>query len=181
MALKSSDLQSYSDLDSVRNSCNVLICTFTNFRSKSNYPGLVENGRPYGRKVLHLLQSPSNVPTLRVDEPDQIFSLCSFSFLLLPERRYVDLVVFEVFQVKSFNIKGGECVVVPAFGDIAYVILSRDILFLHILYIWLEILLTDDCSFEVARWLWRICWCCPDGCPRLCWRCLSSWFPWSNR
>ena len=72
-------------------------------------------------------------------------------YFLLPERRYVDLVVLEVFQVKSFNIKGGECVVVPAFGDIAFVILSRDIFFLHILYIWLEILLTDDCSFEVAR------------------------------
>ena len=70
---------------------------------------------------------------------------------LLPERRYVNLVVLEVFQVKSFNIKGGECVVVPAFGGIAFVILSRDIFFLHILYIWLEILLTDDCSFEVAR------------------------------
>ena len=48
-------------------------------------------------------------------------------FFLLPERRYVDLVVLEVFQVKSFNIKGGECVVVPAFGDIAFVILSKDI------------------------------------------------------
>ena len=71
-------------------------------------------------------------------------------FFLLPERRYVDLVVLEVLQVKSFNIKGGECVVVPAFGGIAFVILSRDIFFLHILYIWLEILLTDDCSFEVA-------------------------------
>ena len=138
----------------MKNTSTFLICTFTNFRSKSNYPGLVEDGRPYGGEVLHLLQSPSNVPALRVDEPDQILSLCSFScccIFLLPERRYVDLVVLEVFQVKSFNIKGGECVVVPAFGGIAYVILSRDIFFLHILYIWLEILLTDDCSFEVAR------------------------------
>ena len=73
------------------------------------------------------------------------------SLYFVPERCYVDLVVLEVFQVKSFNIKGGECVVVPAFGDIAFVILSRDIFFLHVLYIWLEILLTDDCSFEVAR------------------------------
>ena len=30
-----------------------------------------------------------------------------------PECCYVDLVVFEVFQVESFNIKGGESVVVP--------------------------------------------------------------------
>ena len=99
-----------------------LICIFTNFRSKSNYPGLVEDGRPYGGKVLHLLQSPSNVPALRVDEPDQIFSLRSFScccIFSLPERRYVNLVVLEVFQVKSFNIEGGESVVVPAFEDIA--------------------------------------------------------------
>ena len=113
-----------------------LICIFTKFRSKSNYPGLVEDGRSDWREVLHLLQSPSNVPALRVDEPDQIFSLCSFScccIFSLPERRYVDLVVLEVFQVKSFNIKGGECVVVPAFGGIAFVILSRDIFFLHIL------------------------------------------------
>ena len=62
-----------------KNTTRFLICTFTNFRSKSNYPGLVEDGRPYGGEVLHLLQSPSNVPALRVDEPDQIFSLCSFS------------------------------------------------------------------------------------------------------
>ena len=41
------------------------------------------------------------------------------SLYFVPERCYVDLVVLEVFQVKSFNIKGGECVVVPAFGDIA--------------------------------------------------------------
>ena len=54
------------------------------------------------------------------------FFLLLYLFLL-PERRYVDLVVLEVFQVKSFNIKGGECVVVPAFWDIAFVILSKDI------------------------------------------------------
>ena len=99
-----------------------LICIFANFRARSNYPGLVEDGRSYGREVFHLLQSPSNVPALRVDEPDQIFSLCSFScccIFSLPERRYVDLVVLEVFQVKSFNIEGGESVVVPAFEDIA--------------------------------------------------------------
>ena len=59
-----------------------LICTFTNIRSKSNYPGLVEDGRPYGGEVLHLLQSPSNVPALRVDEPDQILSSRFFLLLL---------------------------------------------------------------------------------------------------
>ena len=113
---------SVQNISSEKIQTRFLICTFTNFRSKSNYPGLVEDGRPYGGEVFHLLQSPSNVPALRVDEPDQIFSLRSFScccIFSLPERRYVNLVVLEVFQVKSFNIKGGESVVVPAFEDIA--------------------------------------------------------------
>ena len=40
------------------------------------------------------------------------------STFLAPECCYVDLVVFEVFQVKSLNIKGGESVVVPVQRDV---------------------------------------------------------------
>ena len=76
-----------------------LICIFANFRARSNYPGLVEDGRPYGGEVFHLLQSPSNVPALRVDEPDQ-FLVCVL-FPVVVFFHYLNAVMLTWLYLKS--------------------------------------------------------------------------------
>ena len=63
---------------------------------------------------------------------------------LAPECCYVDLVVFEVFQVKSLNIKGGESVVVPV---------QREVI-LHFPNIFNRYLLTVDIFNPFVAYWW---------------------------